>query len=186
MRKWCKVFILTFASACLALVGSTSISMSRPVEVYGADNCDATSFCTIIDEGDSNTQKTDCKDGSACLAVSVGDSNTQKINCKDGSGCAVGGGDSNTQKTNCDSSQCVATAEGDSNTQKTNCKDGSGCTVIAEGDSNTQKTICKSSICENTGPDTKIIANSATNTCSSGDAGITKCKGDDVTFKPKS
>jgi len=74
------------------LMAATSTSISKPLEVYAADNCDGTSTCTNDPGlGNDNSQTNNCIDSSSCQNfVVTGDTNTQQNDCSDNSDCSNG------------------------------------------------------------------------------------------------
>ena len=92
------------------LWATTSVSLSKPLEVYAVDNCDATSTCTNTQTGVDNTQTNDCTTFSTCENEAIGDGNIQSNRCDSAAGSEFFPG-------------CDNFIEGNDNSQSKNCTD---------------------------------------------------------------
>lgn len=138
---FCAIFILS----SIMLMATTS-SLSINFKVYAADNCDATSTCTNVDNGISNDLNNDCRTNSNCVNTADGNSNTNSNNCRDNANCGnVAIGNLNNLNNICRDSVCDNNVVGDSNTVNNICID-SNCFhpfSDAEGRSNTLNRNCQ-------------------------------------------
>ena len=200
-------FCAAFTFATLMLVSVNSNGILSTLDAFAANNCDSTSLCEEIDNSGSSTQNNNCRNLSLCSNLALGpDPNTQsndcdrsfctnlaisntnqRINCVDATCNNFSFGFSNNQNMNCRATSCFNAGDGSDGTQNMVCANGGGCTNFDSGFSapNKQNTLCQSSTCVNVGTNTNVQANSASETCSSGDPDTTTiCQGDRVIFRP--